>query len=89
MLRAAAGGRPDQGSILDSYGTDFYYRHWDLVGLVNREGWIAIYRGPDGEVWLRDLPRNRANLARCAAYYAERGIPFSRQTGLDVPAAPR
>jgi hypothetical protein len=86
---AIGAGRPDQNDLLDAYGTDLYYRHWDLAGIVDPRGWLPVYAGADGEVWLRDNARNRDNLERCARYWKERGVPFSRTAGVAVSAPPR
>ena len=57
-------GHPDQQEILDRYGTDLYYRHWEIAPLRAPEQWTSVYRGPDGEIFLRKGPRTRENLAR-------------------------
>lgn len=79
---AASGGHPDQGAILERSGTDLYYRHWDLVQLNEPQGWIPIYRGDDGELWLRDVPRNEESMAVAKGYWEERGLAWSRDGGL-------
>lgn len=82
-------GRPDQNALLDRYATDLYYRHWDLAGLVDPTGWVLVYAGSDGDLWLRDNAQNQTNLERCARYWAQRGVSFSRATGLATTTIPR
>ena len=81
---AIRAGRPDQIELLDRYDTDIFYRHWEIAPLVDTAGWIPIYRGADGELWLREGHGWR-NLELCATYYAEQGVPFSRTTGVSAP----
>ncbi|MCB9868393.1 MAG: hypothetical protein H6837_00970 [Planctomycetes bacterium] len=58
----------DATRILEAYGADIFYRHWEIRPLRDPRGWRQVYRGPDGEIWLRDTPRNRANFARVAQW---------------------
>ena len=78
---AIRAGRPDQIELLDRYHTDIFYRHRGIAPLVNTKGWIPIYSGIDGELWLR-AGHGWRNLERTASYYAERGIPFDRYDGV-------
>ncbi len=80
-------GAADQVELLDRYDTDIFFRQREIAPLVDTEGWILIYRGPDGELWLRESKGWR-NLELCAAYYTDRGIPFSRTEGLSMRAVP-
>ncbi|MEE2663292.1 MAG: hypothetical protein VX681_04185 [Myxococcota bacterium] len=52
-------------------------------------GWIQISRSVDHSVFLRVNQRNRANLDRVAAYYANAGVPFDRESGFDPLIAAR
>jgi hypothetical protein len=74
-------GRPDQIELLDRYDTDIFYRQPGVAPLVNTKGWIPIYSGMDGELWLR-AGHGWRNLERSANYYTERGIPFDRYDGV-------
>ena len=57
-------GHPDQQTILDHYETDIYYRHWETAPLREKAHWNRVYNGADGEIWLRNTPRNQQNLNR-------------------------
>lgn len=58
-------GRPDQLALLDRYGTDVYYRHWDLSPPRDPHAWHRIYSGCDGEIYLRrGRPLYDENLAK-------------------------
>jgi hypothetical protein len=71
---AARDGRPDQTAILDRWGTDIYYRHWQLAPPRDREAWELVYAGTDGEIWLRrGRPGFARNLERCRAVGAAPG----------------
>lgn len=78
---AASVGHPQQRAILETSATDLYYRHWDMVGLTDTTGWVEIYRGDDGELWLRDLPRNDENFERIADHWRARHVAWSRSSG--------
>ncbi|MEM7202595.1 MAG: hypothetical protein AAF628_20170 [Planctomycetota bacterium] len=52
---AIARGRPDQQALLDRWGTDLYYRHWDMVPPLDAASWECVYRGDDGEVYVRNV----------------------------------
>ena len=68
-------GRPDQQRLLDEYETDFYYRHWEIAPLRQPELWTRIYRGADGEIFLRKHDRNLANLRRAKAWHSSPATP--------------
>ncbi|MCZ6464246.1 MAG: hypothetical protein O7A09_07895 [Proteobacteria bacterium] len=57
--------------------------------LEGEPGWVRIDRGVDYAIYVRRNERNAGNLARAAAYYAERGLPFDPERGLDVGAVLR
>ncbi|RLA42445.1 MAG: hypothetical protein DRQ97_13995, partial [Gammaproteobacteria bacterium] len=46
--------------------------------------WLLIHRSLDHAIYLRRTPHNRENLNRVAEYYAEEGIPFDLDSGLDI-----
>lgn len=52
-------------------------------------GWIPVFRTVRETVYLRALPRNRDALLRVAAWYAEQGVPFDEERGLDADAVLR
>ena len=52
--------------------------------LENVEGWIPIFRNLTGAIYLRDHPRNQANLERVSAWYAEENVPFDPEGGFDL-----
>jgi tetratricopeptide (TPR) repeat protein len=47
-------------------------------------GWTLAYRTADHAIYLRLHARNRENVDRAIAYYAERGIRFDPIQGLDI-----
>ncbi|MGH0029845.1 MAG: hypothetical protein ACQGVC_08645, partial [Myxococcota bacterium] len=65
----------------------------NVAHLEGMPGWIPVFRNLRSGVYLRDLPRNRENLERVAAYYARAGVPFDATRGFDarlaVERAPR
>lgn len=68
---AVRDGRPDQQAILDRYGANIYFRHWDLAPPVDKRAWIPTFKGKDGEVWLRrDATTTAANLELARAWSA-------------------
>ena len=58
-----------------------------LAYLYGAPGWLLVFRSADCGIYLRTAERNRDNLARIAAYYAKRGIPFDDKRGFDARAA--
>jgi hypothetical protein len=79
-------------AALDRYEVDIYYGVGrSMLGegvyttprLEAEPGWIQIFRSHDHSISLRRGERNRENLERVAGYYAERGVPFSREHGFD------
>lgn len=46
--------------------------------------WMLVHVGPSHAIYLRRGPRSRRNLARVAAWYRGRGVPFDPARGLDV-----
>jgi len=88
--------RNDRGEsaleALDRYGVDIYFgvgrpglgvQVYTTPRLEAEPDWIQIFRSHDHSISLRRGERNRANLKRVADYYAERGVPFSREHGFD------
>jgi hypothetical protein len=61
--------------------------------LEGEPGWILLFRNLRSAIYLRDVPRDRANLERVASYYARAGVPFDPARGFDpvavIEAAPR
>jgi hypothetical protein len=52
--------------------------------LRRQPDWIPVYVSGTHAIHMHKHERNRRNLERVAAYYRERGIPFDRESGLDV-----
>jgi len=89
------GGRGSERShleLLDDYGIDAFFgvglpvdgELYTSSLLEGEEGWILVQRKPAHAIYLRDLPRNQAALARIAAYYQAQGVPFDPAKGLDL-----
>jgi len=88
-------GAGDLPGILDRYGVDVFLgtgyptsharAGMDFTGahLEGEPGWVLVSRGVGHAVWLRRDPANEANLARIAAFWSRRGIPFDPRRGLD------
>jgi len=75
-------GRRDQQQLLDRYGADVYYRHWHLPRPVDRDAWIRVWTGPDGDVWLRrGAERTAANLERSRAWHERHGSAMPDDAG--------
>ncbi|MFQ5418483.1 MAG: tetratricopeptide repeat protein, partial [Myxococcota bacterium] len=85
------------GELLDRYAIDVFFgtgipavsssgrpSRATTTHLEGAPGWIRIFRNLQGAVYLRDLPRNRENLDRVAAYYRDAGVPFDRQAGFET-----
>jgi hypothetical protein len=57
--------------------------------LERAPGWLLVSRSYRHGIYLRDLPRNRENLERVAAWYEGQGVPFDAERGLEVEAVLR
>ena len=68
----------------DSFPEPWYADRESGYHLRRLPEWIPIWVARSHAIYLRRNARNRANLARVAAYYAERGVPFDPVRGLDV-----
>jgi hypothetical protein len=97
--RAASGGETVAGR-LDRLGVDVFFAigtpiipranhagRYSTSHLEDTPGWLTVFRNADSAVYLRSNDRNRANLARVAAYYRRESIPFDLVRGFDVRAA--
>lgn len=51
--------------------------------LERAPGWTLVARGMRHGIYLRNDADNRENLARIASWYAEQGVPFDPERGLD------
>lgn len=93
--RGVPGGRV--GPVLDRRGVDVFFGVGVPVGrrdsertlyttanLEREPDWLLVSRSMRHSVYLRKGERNRANLQRVAAWYAEQGVPFDPARGLDV-----
>jgi hypothetical protein len=79
---------------LDRWGIDLFFADsFPEAWYVDRESgyqlrrlpeWAPIWVSRTHAIYLRRNARNRANLARVAAYYGGRGVPFDPARGLDV-----
>lgn len=93
------GAREGEGfeALLDRLGIDVFFGtglpqlslpgrpSYSTGGYLERApGWILVFRNVRSAVWLRDDPRNQANLERVADYYARQGVPFDAGVGLDL-----
>jgi hypothetical protein len=94
------GARPGESflDILDRRGVDIFFGigfpgWWHTVFTTNHlhgvPGWLLVSRSFRDAIYLRDSPRNRANLDRVAAYYADLGVPYDGARGLDPSAVIR
>lgn len=52
--------------------------------LEHEPGWLLVFRNLQNAVYLRQSPRNAANLDRVADYYTRAGVPFDRERGFVV-----
>jgi hypothetical protein len=50
-------------------------------------GWLPIWTSQTHSIYLRRSPRNARNLTLAKAWYMQRRIPFSYETGVDMGAA--
>lgn len=79
---------------LDRWGVDLFFADtFPPAWYADRESgyalrqlpeWIPIWVTRTHAIYLRRSPRNQRNLARVAAYYAARDVPFDPGRGLDV-----
>lgn len=98
-IRERRGVRPgeDFPELLDRLRVDLFLgirlpevghptRPWfSTTGHLERTaGWIPVFRNLRSALYLRDDPRNQANLERVAAYYAREGVPFDPERGFDA-----
>ena len=74
------------GTGLPTYAVKGRPSYYTTALLDGAPGWIPIFRNMRSSLFLRDVPRNAANLDRVARYYAEEGLPFDRVTGFDAAA---
>jgi hypothetical protein len=68
----------------DAFPPEWYEGRLTGTHLRRLPEWIRIYQSRSHALYLRRNPRNRANLARVAAYYERRGVPFRRDRGLAI-----
>jgi hypothetical protein len=61
-------------------GRPWFYTTGHLEGVP---GWIQVFRNLRSALYLRDVPRNSANLERLAGFYAREGVPFDRERGFE------
>jgi hypothetical protein len=103
-LRMRRGVRAGEGfpAALDRLGIDLFLgihlpetgprgRPWFYTtGHLEREpGWIQIFRNLRSALYLRDGPRNAANLERLATFYEDERVPFDRERGFEPERAIR
>jgi hypothetical protein len=102
-IRARAGRSGETfAEILDRHGIDVFFAigapiipranhpaRYTTAHLENTPGWRTVFRNANSAVYLRANDRNRANLARVAAYYERERIPFDAQRGFDAAAVIR
>lgn len=90
--------RPDESyaALLDRQGIDLFLGQGypieatpgrpipcTIRHLENEPGWLLVFRNLRSAIYLRNDPRNAANLDRIATYYAKAGVPFDRDRGFD------
>ncbi len=98
-LRERRGLAPgeDFAALLDRYRIDVFLgiglpsvqspnrpRFYTTSHFDDVEGWLPVFRNLRSGVYLRRNERNRENLRRIAAYYADAGVPFDGERGFDV-----
>jgi hypothetical protein len=103
-IMAQRGARPRESllDVLDRNGVDVFLGvglplqrpahtppRYTSAHLERATGWRLVFRSLRSAVYLRDVPRNRENLDRIAAWYANEGVPFDPAHGFDVPAVLR
>ena len=87
----------DATALLDRYGVDAYVgigfptprlpnRPWRYTSrhLEGAPDWTLVFRSMQSAVYLRRNERNRENLLRIQRHYADAGVPFDPETGIDV-----
>ena len=91
-------GRYSYLDTLDSREVDFFFGVGMPVGFVGRAepsttahlegmpGWVVVSRSLNHAIYLRAHPRNADNFAKIERYYADQGIAFDRERGIDVAA---
>jgi tetratricopeptide (TPR) repeat protein len=57
--------------------------HYTTSHLERTPGWKMVFRNARSALYLRDHPRNAANLGRIAETYARGGVPFDPESGFD------
>lgn len=97
QLNADGSERFDATAVLDRYAVDVYvgigfptpplaHRPWrhTALHLADDPDWIQVFRSMQSAVYLRRNDRNRENLQRIERHYADAGLPFDPERGLDV-----
>jgi hypothetical protein len=82
--------------LLDRRGVDFFvgtglpgphdeqdWQSYTTAHLDGAPGWMPVFRNFEQQVFMRDLPRNRINLARIDRFWREQGVPFDPARGFD------
>jgi len=97
-IREHRGLTPDQGlaALLDAEEIDVFIGirmpivrtgarpvFQTTAWLERAAGWLPVFRNVDSAVYLRRDERNRDNVERLAAFYAEAGVPFDPERGFD------
>jgi hypothetical protein len=92
-----AGALPLLSKLLEEREVDVFFgtsfpesrypdRFW--IGHVRRlAGWVPIWASQTHSIYLRRNSRNARNLSLAKAWYMQRRIPFSYETGVDLAAA--
>lgn len=57
--------------------------HYTTALMERAPGWLLVFRNLQTSVYLRNNPRNRANLDRIERYYAKALVPFDRMHGFE------
>ncbi len=97
QLNADGSERFDATDVLDRYAVDVYFgigfptpplahRPWrhTALHLADDPDWIRVFRSMQSAVYLRRNDRNQENLKRVERYYADAGLPFDPERGLEV-----
>ncbi|MGH0032015.1 MAG: hypothetical protein ACQGVC_19665 [Myxococcota bacterium] len=88
------GARPGESlsDTLDRRGVDLYFGFgvpvqdgspYGTTALAGHPDWRLVSRSWRHGVYLRANPRNAANLAQVAGWYAEQGVPFDPRAGFE------
>jgi tetratricopeptide (TPR) repeat protein len=87
-------GGPGFSELLDQYEVDVFHGirlpeqlgggpwYYSTAHLERAPDWLLVFRDLRSCVYLRNNARNRPNLERIAAYYANSGVPFDIELGL-------